>query len=84
MLDSAKDNPALCGSFTDEQRAQVTAFLEPIVDHALTAINERAPHIQALDKRPRGTYTPENPNVFFHYVAQAMLEDLTAMLQHHV
>jgi hypothetical protein len=84
MLDDAKDNPALCTSFTEAQRAQVTAFLGPIVNHALTAINERAPHITALDNRPRKTYSPDDPDVFFHYVAQAMLEDLIVMLQCHV
>ena len=34
------------------------------------------PALQAIDDRPHVSYSPENPNVFFHYTSQGLLEDI--------
>lgn len=73
--------PGRTRSFTPEQAAEVDAVLAPLVQHSVKRINAEAERIMGLDKRPRQTHTPEQPDVFFPYVAQAMLEDLIHDLQ---
>jgi len=71
-------------SFTPEQKAIVDEFIPQLADKISQIINEVAPGLRAMDDRPRQTYSPEQPDVYFPYVAQALLEDLIAELQERV
>lgn len=74
----------LTTSFTPEQRKAVDEFLDPIIQNAIMSIKGKAADITAMDKRPHEIYSEKKPDVFFHYVGQAMLEDLIAYLQSYV
>lgn len=71
-------------SFTKPQRKLVEALIMQMANQCGRAINANAPDIQALDERPRETYTDEKPDVFFPYVAQAILEGIIEELQSRV
>lgn len=70
--------------WTPEQKKIVDAVVGDLAKYCTMRINSRTSTILSLDKRPRETYTPENPDVFFPYVAQGMLEELISELQKRV
>ena len=71
-------------SFTPGQKEIVDVYVMRVADKVCEDINSVAPGIQVLDERPRKTYSPSLPDVFFPYVNQAILEDLIAELQSRV
>lgn len=68
-------------SWTDEQQVEVDLLIKQIADGVYKRINFATPRIKRMDDRPVQTWTPEQPDVFFPYVNQAILEDLIAELQ---
>lgn len=71
-------------SFTPKQAEMVEPLVDEMVKHCMTRIQANAPGIKALDARPKEPWTKEKPDVFFHYVAQGMLEELISRLQEQV
>ncbi len=71
----------LTRSWTPEQKEQVDGWVQQRAAQVAASINALAPGIKALDERPRQVWSEQQPNVFFEYVAQAMLEDLIHELQ---
>lgn len=71
-------------SWTPEQKARIDDFVTRTADEACRRIETIAPALEALDKRPKVTWTPEQPDVFMRYVQQGILEDLIAELQERV
>lgn len=71
-------------SWTPAQKAQVDEWLLAKVDELCTEINEQARQLQAKDFRPKQVWSEKQPNVFFQYAAQGLLEDLIATLQERV
>lgn len=63
-------------SFTPEQETAVNTIVMELADHCAIRINAEATDIKDMDHRPKETYTPKNPDVFFPYVAKGMLENL--------
>ena len=53
---------------------------DKIADLVNSHVNLYSRYIEKLDDRPKQTYSPEQPNVFFPYVAKAMLEDIIHFL----
>jgi hypothetical protein len=47
-----------------------------VANYLCVRINAWAPLITKLDQRPKQVWSEEQPDVFFRYVAQAMLEDI--------
>jgi len=71
-------------SWTDAQMEVVAKWTNHMADEISQRINLLAASVRKLDNRPRETWTPEKPDVYFRYVEQAMLEDLIAELQDRV
>ena len=67
--------------FTPEQQIEIDLVLGRLVADCVEAINAHAGRIKEMDKRPKQTYTKEQPAVFMPYVAQGMLEELIGRLQ---
>ena len=82
MIAETVDN--LTRSFTRQQRREVNLILDELASRCIERINTEAKRIREMDKRPHKTHSPEKPNVYFPYVAQAMLEDFITVLQAHV
>lgn len=68
-------------SFTPGQRGEVDVIIRDLCDIVAATINRETPRILAMDSRPRKAYSPEEPNVYFPYVNQAILEDLIEELK---
>ena len=66
---------------TPEQQEKAETIIDAMVMHINNTINRLGPEITALDKRPKKVWSPEDPNVFFPYVRQNMLEVLIERLQ---
>ncbi len=71
-------------SWSSVQKALVDKWLFIKTDELLQEINEQARQLMELDDRPRQTYSAEQPDVFFPYAAQGLLEDLIATLEERV
>ena len=71
-------------SFTPEQRVEVDRVICTLVITVCNTINEAAIKIAAMDKRPRRVWSEAEPEVFFPYVGQAMLEEIIDDLQERV
>lgn len=71
-------------SWTPAQKALVDKWLLAKADEICTAINAQASHLLSLDNRPKKVWSERQPNVFFAYAAQGLLEDLIATLQERV
>ncbi len=68
-------------SFTPEQQAEVDKVLTGLLKTIEPILNREGLRIRNMDKRPNIDWTEAQPDVFFPYVIQAMLEDLIAELQ---
>lgn len=66
---------------TPAMRKKVDTIMDNMVLLCSRQINRLAPEIQAMDKRPKETWTPEKPDVYFRYVNQAMLEEFIRRLE---
>ena len=64
--------------FRHDCRAHVR---DQAVSHILTAVVREGPNITAMDKRPHEVWMPEQPEVFFPYVNQNLLEETIELLQ---
>jgi hypothetical protein len=62
------------------QQAEVDEWVQATADAIAKDINARRRRIEEMDDRPDQTWSEEQPNVKFRYVAQGMLEDLIAEL----
>lgn len=82
MIAETVDN--LTKSFTQEQRREVNLILDELAVRCIERINAETKRIKNMDKRPRKASLPEKPDVYFPYVAQAMLEDLITVFEDHV
>ena len=71
-------------SWTAQQKTKVDNWVLTTADEIAKSINRHAPKIKILDQRPRQIYSEEQPDVFFPYVSQGMLEDLIAELSSRV
>jgi len=71
-------------SFTREQRKEVNEILSDLVTGIQNTFHSASERILKMDKRPKEGWTQENPDVFFPYVKQAMLEDLVVELESRV
>jgi len=71
-------------SFTPAQMEIVSDWVDNTANDVARQINLLSPLLTDLDKRPRQVYSPEQPDVFFRYVHQAMLEDLIDELKDRV
>ena len=70
--------------WTDSQKQEVDRWVRQTADAIYADINARQVAITAMDDRPHQIWREKQPNVFFPYAAQAMLEDLIAELTGHV
>lgn len=71
-------------SWTPEQQTLVDDWVEATANAIASQINMMGPTLLDLDKRPQEGWTEEQPNVFFRYAPQAMLEDLIHELESRV
>jgi hypothetical protein len=63
-----------CGYVGVAFRYPGSKAVDQAVSYVLTTIVREGPEITALDKRPHEGWTPEQPEVFFPYVQQCLLE----------
>ncbi|KKN50725.1 hypothetical protein LCGC14_0629870 [marine sediment metagenome] len=68
-------------SFTREQRREVDEVLSELLGKIRATFKNASERILKMDKRPKMGCTTEEPDVFFPYVKQAMLEDLIVELE---
>lgn len=66
--------------WTDAQKAAVNEVLSELRAHIHEVIAAHYARIKEMDKRPKQVWSKEQPDVFFPYVRQGMLEDLIADL----
>ena len=66
------------------QEAEAQNAVKFIVAHVCATINIESPRLASLDTRPKQTWIQEQPNVHNPYVAQALLEQVIAVLQEKV
>ncbi len=71
-------------SWTEPQMQVVSKWVDHMADEVIQRIQHVAASVRKLDKRPREVYSEAQPDVYFRYVEQAMLEDLIVELQDRV
>lgn len=71
-------------SWTDAQMPVVSDWVDHMANEISQRINLVAASVRKLDNRPRQVWSEAQPDVYFRYVEQAMLEDLIAELQDRV
>lgn len=77
-MNNNETTPFFC--MTPAQKAEAKEFVSALVGHCLSEIKERGRRITAMDGRPHQVYTKEQPDVFFWYVDQNLLEELVSRL----
>ncbi len=68
-------------ALTAEQRAIAEPLLCGLTDQVVQMLNAKSPAIQEMDKRPREVWSEAQPDVYFRYVNQYLLEKLIERLQ---
>lgn len=71
-------------SWSPSQQAWVDEWIIGTADDLSRQINGQARLLTAKDDRPKQIWTEDQPDVFFPYAAQGLLEDLITELQSRV
>lgn len=83
-MSQANGNTPRTTSWTADQKRRVDSWVRATADECCKGIKTIAPSLEALDKRLHQSWTKEQPDVYFPYVQQGILEDLIAELQERV